>query len=134
MTPLPLTLRPGIPVYRQVVYSARKAIVSGRMKPGDRFPSVRALSKELKINPNTVQRVIRTLVDEGLLEVHPGIGTVVTRNRVFDRRERAALLGESLERLVVDARRVGLKLEDLNRAVEGHWRGTDPDLSNNEET
>jgi DNA-binding transcriptional MocR family regulator len=52
-------------------------MVSGQLRPGDPFPSVRALSKELKINPNTAHKIVAHLVNEGLLETRPGIGTVV---------------------------------------------------------
>jgi GntR family transcriptional regulator len=45
-----LTFEPGISVYEQVVYAAKKVLVSGQMRPGDAFPSVRALSKALKIS------------------------------------------------------------------------------------
>ena len=49
--PFRLSFQPGISLYEQVVYAAKKAVVSGKMRPGDPFPSVRALSKELKIKP-----------------------------------------------------------------------------------
>ena len=55
-----------------------RAVVSGQLRAGDRFPSVRALSQELKVNPNTAQRIVALLVEAGLLAVEPGIGTVVT--------------------------------------------------------
>ena len=52
------------------------------MRAGDPFPSVRALSQALKINPNTAHKVVgQTLTDEGLLAVRPGIGTVVADAR-----------------------------------------------------
>ena len=51
--PFRLSFQPGVALYEQVVYAARKAVISGQMRPGDAFPSVRALSAALKINPNT---------------------------------------------------------------------------------
>ena len=42
---------------------------------------MRALSQELKVNPNTAQRIVALLVEAGLLAVEPGIGTVVTSAR-----------------------------------------------------
>ena len=78
MIPFRLIFAPGISLYEQVVYAAKKAIVSGQLRPGDDFPSVRQLSRALKINPNTAHKVVTQLVDEGLLEVRVGEGTVVT--------------------------------------------------------
>ena len=77
MLPFDVELRGGESPYRQIVYAATKAIVSGELAPGDPFPSVRELSQALKINPNTGQKVIAELTRDGLLEVRPGIGTVV---------------------------------------------------------
>ena len=51
MLPFHLVLTPGVPVSDQVVYAVTKAIVAGRLRPGDEFPSVRVLSQELRINP-----------------------------------------------------------------------------------
>ena len=56
---------------------AKKAMISGQLRPGDAFPSVRVLSRELKINPNTAHKVIVSLIAAGLLETRPGVGTVV---------------------------------------------------------
>ncbi|MGH9761919.1 MAG: GntR family transcriptional regulator, partial [Blastocatellia bacterium] len=67
MIPFRLVFRPGVSLYEQVVYAAKKAVISGQLRPGDSFPSVRVLSKELKINPNTAHKVISHLVAEGLI-------------------------------------------------------------------
>ena len=61
--PIRLTFQPGIPLFEQVVYAARKAVVSGQMRPGDPFHSVRVLSSELKINPNTAHKVVTHLIN-----------------------------------------------------------------------
>ena len=89
--------------------------------PDDRFPSVRNLSQELRINPNTAQKVVRRLVDQGLLEVQPGIGTIVGQLPEATPRERSALLEDEVEQVVVEARRLSLTREQLVRAVEDQW-------------
>ena len=120
--PFKLTFRPGVSLYEQVVYVAKRAIISGALRPGDAFPSVRALSKELKINPNTAHKVIGQLVDEGMLEVRVGIGTVVAAMRLSSAGERSRLLKNELEELVVEAKKLGLELDDVMRALMQHWR------------
>jgi GntR family transcriptional regulator len=72
--PFRVSFQPGVSLYERVVYAAKKAMVSGQMRPGDPFPSVRALSKGLKVNSNTAHKVVTHLVSEGLLEVRPGDG------------------------------------------------------------
>jgi len=125
MLPFSVSLRSGVPVHQQVVFAVKKALVSGRLKPGDEFPSVRALSKELRINPNTAHKIVATLVTEGVLEVRPGIGTAVGRVPVSTAEQRRALLGDDVERLVVEARHLALDLGDVVSAVEERWRRLD---------
>ena len=122
MIPFRVVFEAGVPVYEQVAFAARKAIISGKLRPGDPFPSVRALSKAMKIHSNTAQKVIAALTEEGLLEVRPGIGTVVTERPAASRAERARLLGRDAEQLAVEAIRLGLTLEDLQSAFADHWR------------
>ena len=114
--------RPGISLYQQVVYAAKKAIISGQLRTGDVFPSVRTLSKELKINPNTAHKVVGHLVSAGLLETRPGVGTLVTALPASSAAERTQLLGTEIEQLVVEAKKLGIGLEDMVGAVSAHWQ------------
>ena len=125
MIPFRLSFQPGVSLYEQVVYAAKKAVISGRMRPGDAFPSVRALSQELKINPNTAHKVISHLVADGLLEVLPGIGTVVATLPQSTAAERSSLLENPLEELVVEAKKLGMELDDVLGAVSEHWKRLD---------
>ena len=121
MLPFAVELRTGSSVYQQLVYAVQKAIVSNQLVPGDRFPSVRTLSQELRINPNTAQKVVTRLVDQGLLEVQPGVGTVVAQLPEPSPRERSALLVQEVEQLVVGARRLSLTMEQVVEAIQLQW-------------
>jgi GntR family transcriptional regulator len=123
--PFRVTFQPGISIYEQVVYAAKKALISGQMRPGDAFPSVRALSKSLKINPNTAHKVISQLVGEGVIEVRPGVGTVVSERAAASAAERGNLLRTELEQLVVEAKRLGLELDEVTSAIGLHWTRLD---------
>ena len=122
MLPFSVTVRPGRPLHDQVVFAVTKAVVTGQLAPGDRFPSVRTLSQELKINPNTAQKAVTTLVERGLLEVRPGIGTAVAAWRPAASSARRAVLHDHLERLVVDAKRLGLDLGDVLDMIRREWK------------
>jgi GntR family transcriptional regulator len=119
--PFRLTFRPGVSLYEQVVYAARKAIVSGQLRPGDAFPSVRQLSKELQINPNTAHKVIVALTNEGLLEIRPGLGALVAALPKATAAASSRLLGRELEALVVEAKKLGMRLDDVIEALTNHW-------------
>jgi len=120
--PFRLTFEPGLPVSEQVLYAARKAMVSGQMRPGDPFPSVRVISRELKINPNTAHKVVAQLAAEGLIEVRPGLGTFVAEIPASSAADRGVLLKKELEQLTVGAMQLGLTLRDVTEALERHWR------------
>src|SRR5437016_8054124 len=113
------------PLYEQLVYAAKKAVVSAQLRVGDPFPSVRELSKTFKINPNTAHRVVTQLVTEGILEVHLGVGTVVTKRTGSSAAERSKLLQKEFEQLIVEAKRLGLTFEDVTSAAAQHWKRLD---------
>jgi GntR family transcriptional regulator len=116
------TLRPGESIFDQVVYAAKKAFVSGELTPGQPFPSVRALAAELKIHPNTAHRVVQHLIQERWLEARPGLGTVVAPTPPARSGDRKRLLQREVEQLVVEAKRVGLEVEELIEAIESQWQ------------
>jgi DNA-binding transcriptional regulator YhcF (GntR family) len=120
--PFHVDFRPGATIYEQVVYAAMKAMMAGQLRPGDAFPSVRTLSRELKINPNTAHKVITNLVSSGLLEIRPGAGTLVATRPQASRVEKTHLLEQQVEQLVVESKRLGIELTDLQEAVEKHWK------------
>lgn len=122
MLPFTVRFRPGLPASEQVVFAVRRAFALGKLAPGDAFPSVRTLSQELRINPNTAHKIVTALVHEGLLEVRPGLGTVVAAAPAATKAQRAQLLADPVERLVVNARMLSLDLADVIAAVEHHWR------------
>jgi GntR family transcriptional regulator len=122
VTPFKLTLTPGKSIFDQVVFAATRAILSGSLQPGQGFPSVRALAADLKIHPNTAHKVVQYLIQERWLESRPGIGTVVAEPPKARPGDRQRLLKEEVDRLVVEARRVGADLEDVLDAIRSGWK------------
>jgi GntR family transcriptional regulator len=120
--PFSVRLRAGRPLHDQVVFAVTKAIVTGQLRTGDPFPSVRTLSQELRVNPNTAQKIVTTLVERGLLESRPGVGTTVAAWRPASSPQRRLLLASYVERLVVEARQLGLSLPDVLEAVRREWK------------
>lgn len=122
---LKITLRPGQSIFDQVVFAAKKAFVSGELQPGDDFPSVRALAADLKIHPNTAHKVIQHLIQERLLEVRPGIGTVVAEAPPARPGDKRRLMQNEIEQLVVEAKRVGATLDEVIEALQSQWGDLD---------
>jgi GntR family transcriptional regulator len=120
--PFFIDLKLGFPVSEQIVFAVKKAIVTGQLRPGDRFPSTRVLSQELRINPNTAHKVVSALVAEGVLVTTPAKGSVVTEPEYLGRKESVRILGDEFERLMVEARKLGLNEDDVHDAVSAHWK------------
>jgi DNA-binding transcriptional regulator YhcF (GntR family) len=118
----PIDFKAGVPVYEQVLYAARKAIVSGELKPGDDFPSVRSLSAEYRINPNTVQKALTALKHEGLIESLPGVGNRVVAVPKATARQKDKLLEEQLEGVALRAKQLGLSISQVSDALRAHWK------------
>lgn len=122
MLPFPVELKPGLPIAEQVIFAVKRAVVAGQLRPGATFPSVRVLSQELKINPNTAHKIIAALVNEGVLVTTPAVGSVVAEPADGSRQERADLLVGELERVVVEARKLGLTLDEVRAGLAAQWR------------
>ncbi|MDR0376089.1 MAG: GntR family transcriptional regulator [Treponema sp.] len=71
----------GTPIYRQIIQQIEYAILSERLKPGDRLPTIRALAVDLKINPNTIAKAYGELEIRGVLTTQVGSGTFISNKK-----------------------------------------------------
>jgi len=67
-------------VYEQIVEQVERYVLTGVLTGGDKMPSVRKLSMELHVNPNTVQRAYTELERTGVIQTAPGKGTFVCKD------------------------------------------------------
>ena len=108
-----------IPIYEQIMESIKKMIIAGQLKQGDLLPSVRALSKDLKISALTVKKAYDSLEAEGLTETVHGKGTfVITTNIAFLEEEQRREVEHSLESVIRKARGYGLGDEEIRQMLE----------------
>jgi GntR family transcriptional regulator len=77
MVSFSLDPKSGVPIYRQIQDQVRYGIASGRLRPGEQLPTVRALAVELAVNPNTVIKAYTELERQGVLTTEQGSGTFV---------------------------------------------------------
>ena len=68
----------GAPIYRQIIQQIEYAILSGRVQPGDRLPTIRTLAVKLKTNPNTIAKAYNELEIRGVLATQVGSGTYIS--------------------------------------------------------
>ena len=74
-----LDFKRAVPIYKQLVEEFTNRIISGELAEGDQMPSIRKLTGDLNINPNTVAKAYREMVAGGLLENRRGIGCYVAK-------------------------------------------------------
>ncbi len=106
----------------------REAVARGRLRPEERLPSVRELSRTLVINPNTVARVYTELEREGVLNTRPGLGVFVAHPKAeLTRKVRNQRLCEMLDHFLTEAVHLGFSAEEVlasvgQRAKQFRWQ------------
>jgi len=109
-----IDLKSGVPIYRQIIDQVKSAIATGALGPGDRLPTVRQLSVDLSVNPNTVSRAYTELELTGLVETHMGSGTFIGDKRVErDEVEHRRLLDQICQEFLSRASSHGFTLDDI---------------------
>ena len=108
-----------VPIYEQIVDQIKAMIVSGELKPDDILPSVRSLSRDLKISALTVKKAYDTLEAEGFTVSVHGKGTYVTAaNQETLMEEQRRDVEADLEMAIQKGRRCGLKDEEIREMGE----------------
>ena len=109
----------GMPITRQIAGQIRAQCASGKLQPGERLPSVRALAAELAVNQNTILHVYERLTAEGLLQRRHGDGTFVAdRVPTGQMRVQRQLLRQQIGRVAELAKTLGVEPEELHQLLQ----------------
>lgn len=108
-----------VPIYEQIADQIKALIRSGELQENDNLPSVRALSKELKISALTVKKAYDALESEGFTVTVHGKGTyVAATNKELLLEEQKKELETDLELAILKGRRYGISDEDIRNLFE----------------
>ena len=116
-----LDLADGAPIYRQIIRQIEYGILSGRLKSGDKLPTIRSLAVELKTNPNTIAKAYGELEILGILETQVGSGTYISDKKPepeddgLDRK-----INELVGRFIRDMQGLGIEKKELARVIAAH--------------
>ena len=99
------------PVSKQLAQMLRIKILSGEYKKGSQFPTVRALAQEASINPNTVQKAITYLENDGILVTRSTLGRFVTDDEVILKNALDEIQKSYVKKAVTDAKSLGITKE-----------------------
>ena len=107
------------PIYEQIIAQIKAEVIEGRMTAGDALPSVRTLSRELKISALTVKKAYDNLEEEGLIVTVHGKGSfIAAANQELLMEERRKELEKELEAAVQKARTGGLTVKEIRESFE----------------
>ena len=96
------------PIYIQLVEMLRKEIFSGKLKTGERLPSVRELALTARVNPNTMQKALVELENEGLVYTERTNGKFVTDNKELIEKIKKELAEEKVNNFLDDMKSIGI--------------------------
>jgi GntR family transcriptional regulator len=110
----------GRPIFLQIAEQIENSIIDGSLPEGTQVPSTTELAAFHRINPATAAKGVNQLVTDGVLHKRRGIGMFVTdgaRARLMDRR-REQFAHQYVQPLVVEARKLGIALDELHAMIE----------------
>lgn len=106
------------PVYEQIIRQTEDFILKGIINTGDKMPSVRNLSVELSVNPNTIQKAISELDRSGLITSVPGKGSFISENALDILHKVKTDELKSIKTQLISLRMAGVTKEDVIRCVD----------------
>ena len=107
-----------VPIYEQIVNRIKQMIIAGELNDGDILPSVRTLSKDLKISALTVKKAYDALEEEGFTATVHGKGTYVKgENTAMLAEQRRYEIQNDLEKLVKKAEQYGISPQEISELL-----------------
>ena len=105
-------------IYEQVIDNIKELIIRGILKPNEKLPSVRDLSRQLVINPNTTAKAYKELEAMGFIYTETGIGTFVKARKAKAANDEA--VENSLKKIasgVEELKYMGMSDSDISEAI-----------------
>ena len=102
------------PMYRQVTDQIKDAIAAGTLKPGDKLPSIRELSLDLKISIITTKRAYSDLENGNYIITRPGLGSYVADiNMEKLREEKLIEISDTITKIIKTAEKFNITQDDI---------------------
>ena len=108
------------PIYLQLIDMLKLQIVSGKLKSGDKLPSVRDLALEYGVNPNTMQKALSQLEWEKLVYTVRTTGRYVTEDRELIQQLRRKLAEMRIGELLAELRKLGYSKEEIRQLLDSY--------------
>ena len=112
-----MDFKDNLPIYIQIMNLIKGKIVSREINGGDKLPSVRELSKELKVNPNTIQRTYQELEREELVFTQRGMGTFVTEDKEKVRNLKKGMATNIINNFIMEMKKLGFESDEIVQII-----------------
>lgn len=110
---MPWDLKPDRPIYAQLVEHIEQMILSGVYPPGSKLPSVRDLAREASVNPNTMQRALSILEEEGLIITYRTSGRSITEDSEMIKKARTRIAKDQVREFLDKMQKLGFDEKEI---------------------
>lgn len=117
-----MEFKDNIPIYLQIKQYLYRQIVTGKLKPGKKIPSVRELAVQLTVNVNTVQRALQQMNVEGILYTKRGEGNFVTEDTQLLAKTKQDLINEELTKFVQSMNALGVSNDQIGNFLTEYFK------------
>lgn len=117
-----------LPISQQLYAKLQTDILSGVYPPGSQFPPVRKLAMDHSVNPNTMQKVLGLLEDEGLLSCTSTAGRFVTENQALLAEKKKEVQEAFLKEALLHAKSLGIEKTQMLDFVSKYFVESEDDL------
>lgn len=114
-----LSLKDGVPIYRQIVNQVKYMVASGQLRAGMEVPPIRVLAEQLLVTPNTVVKAYRELETDGVVYKRQGAGTFISENgSPLKAAEQRRILSGRADTLLTEGRQMGYSVDELVALIQ----------------
>jgi GntR family transcriptional regulator len=114
-----IDLRSRTPIYKQIIDDIKERVLYGTLKPDEQIPSIRQLTRELGINPNTIHKAYAELQHQGVIYTLAGRGVFISsvlEKEKLTEAKRDELLKE-IENMVACAKKLKIEKKYITELI-----------------
>ena len=115
---MPVQFSNDKPIFLQLAEMLKSDIISGKFKPNDKLPSVREFALEFGVNPNTVQKALQLLEDDGLIITDRTNGKFVADNPNQIKTQKNKIINEEIRLFFEKMQNFGLSIEEIKELIK----------------
>ena len=110
---MPWSLKSDRPIYTQLIEQIELMIFSGDYPPGSKLPSVRDMASEAAVNPNTMQRALVKMEEDGLIITHRTSGRSITEDEDMIKNARIKVAQEQISEFMEKMQKLGFDKKEV---------------------